>query len=100
MTTDSPFASSRMISAAVQRSIAAGSPVIEESPEITFGARIAVARFGGRQQVGTVTAVGPWIESCAGSPMRWIEFTDAEASAHHTVAHTRHNDFDIRLIPA
>ena len=66
---------------------------------LSTGDRIAVRRHSGARTVGTVTNVGEWVPSCAGSPMRWVAFR-TDRGELLTVADTPHRDNEIeRLVP-
>lgn len=70
---------------------------VTDARPIAPGDRIAVRRHSGVSIRGTVTAVHPWEESCAGTPMRWIDFTDSTGMPR-MVADTPHRDNDITVL--
>jgi hypothetical protein len=65
---------------------------------IVAGDRVSIRRHSGVSIRGTVTAVGEWQPSCAGSPMRWVHYTDARTGAACTVADTPHRDNDVMVV--
>lgn len=70
------------------------------TPEpFAVGDRVSIRRHSGVSLVGTVTAIGEWEPSCAGTPMRWIDFTTDDGGAHF-VADTPHRDNAITRVTA